>query len=146
VAPPPSVPSPAPSSVPPSGPAPEQPEDVDPAEHGRIDQRPDAVVVLLTGEIDLHNASTVRQLVHTARDQALADGHPLVIDFTAVTFLASVGLDILAEHRRLTHDTALRTTLVVTGRAVRRPLELTGLTDLFPLRATLADALADTGS
>ena len=65
----------------------------------------------------------------------------LVLDLTAVTFLASSGMaELVRTHRQLEGEIPVR--VVATGRLVLRPLELTRLTDELAIHATLADALA----
>ncbi len=70
------------------------------------------------------------------------DESVLVADLGAVTFLASSGLAALiqAAHRAGTTGRALR--LVVTNRAVRRLLEITGTDQLFELHTDRSAAVA----
>jgi anti-anti-sigma regulatory factor len=59
-----------------------------------------------------------------------------------VTFLASVGLQILvATHEKV--SPSARYAVVASGPVTARPIQLTRLDDVFPLHATLDDALAD---
>lgn len=99
---------------------------------------PEPGVALLTvaGEIDTLTAP----LLAAALDRLLAcEDRVLAADLSGVTFLASSGLAVLiqAAHRA---GSTLR--LIVPGRAVRRPLEITGTDQLFDLHAGRATALA----
>jgi anti-sigma B factor antagonist len=94
-------------------------------------------VVSVTGEIDLVTAPTREQALGTV----LAGGPTaLVIDLSAVEFLGSVGLKILAAtYEKLGKSTEFG--VVARGPATRRPIHLTGLDKTFPLYPTLDDAL-----
>src|SRR5262245_2165052 len=104
------------------------------------DRRGGAVVVRLVGEIDLTSLRSMR----SALAAALADGvapHPGVVGLTGVGFLASGGLAELAvaHERAAEQGTPLR--LVATGRAVLRPLEVTGLAASLDIRPDVTAAL-----
>jgi anti-anti-sigma factor len=101
--------------------------------------RADAVVVAFAGEWDMATADHAEAAV----DEALDRGRPVVVlDLAGVTFFASAGLNLLVRlHRELAgKDVAVR--LAGAGRAVSRPMELMGLTELFPSYTSLDDALA----
>jgi anti-sigma B factor antagonist len=94
-------------------------------------------VVSVSGEIDLVTAPALEQAI-----SAVVAGGPtaLVIDLSAVEFLGSVGLKILAA----TYEKLAETSefgVVARGPATRRPIHLTGLDKTFPLYPTLDDAL-----
>ncbi|WP_214401989.1 STAS domain-containing protein [Pseudonocardia lacus] len=100
--------------------------------------RPDAALLAVTGELDTLTAPEL----DTALRELVAGPHPLlVVDLTGVTFLASSGLAALiqAAHRAEDSDRALH--LVVTARAVRRPIEITGSEQLFTLHSDITTAL-----
>ena len=99
----------------------------------------DGIAVLkVGGDIDLATVSALR----TAIDEALKpEPTGLVIDLTDVGFLASAGLQILVA----THDNVRRTAqfaVVANSPATSRPIELTGLNQIFELYPTLDEALA----
>lgn len=77
-------------------------------------------------------SAAVTEAVATASDV-------LVMDLSDVGFFGSAGLSVLVEALEVTAGRKLR---VVASAAVRRPAELTGLTDLLDLYATLDEALA----
>lgn len=94
-------------------------------------------VVSVSGEIDLVTAPALERAV-----EAVLAGGPaaLVIDLSAVEFLGSVGLKILAAtYEKL--GTSAGFGVVARGPATRRPISLTGLDRTFPLYASLDDAL-----
>ena len=88
------------------------------------------VVVAAVGEVDAFTAAPLRSLL-----DALLERQPpeLVLDLSGIRFLGSAGLAVLVEAQKSAkvRDVALR--LIATNRAVIRPLEVTGLIDLFIL-------------
>lgn len=103
-----------------------------------LEQLDDAVVIGVAGALDLALASSLRRAVERAGRL-----HPalLVVDLTAVTFLASVGM---AELVRADRDLGARfpVRVVAAARVVRRPLELTRLTDELAVFETVPAALS----
>ena len=94
-------------------------------------------VVSVSGEIDLVTAPALEQAI-----SGVVAGGPtaLVIDLSAVEFLGSVGLKILAAtYEKLGGNSEFG--VVARGPATRRPIHLTGLDKTFPLYPTLDDAL-----
>ena len=88
------------------------------------------VLVTAAGEIDSSTAPSLREQLTELLERT---PHEITVDMEAVTFLDSAGLCVLAAaHRRATaQGTQLR--VVASGRAVVRPLEITGLWDLLAL-------------
>jgi anti-sigma B factor antagonist len=87
--------------------------------------RPDArhAVLVIEGEIDTLTAGALER----ALNDLLADpSDVLVVDLSAVTFLASSGLAVLMS----------------SARAVRRPMEITGSDQLFDLYPDRTAALS----
>lgn len=105
-----------------------------------------ALVVTVTGEIDLHTVGRLRTaaddgLEHVADDQT---GMSLIIDLTGVTFLGSPGLDALVQATRTARRLREPLRIVVDhNRPVVRPIEMTGLDGLLALHPTLDHALRD---
>lgn len=98
----------------------------------------DGIAVLTVGgEIDLLTAPALQEAI----DGVVAEGPTaLVIDLSAVGFLASAGLKLLA----LTHEKIsewAQFAVVARGPATRRPIHLTGLDKTFSVYPTLDDAL-----
>jgi anti-sigma B factor antagonist len=100
---------------------------------------PDVPVLHVAGEVDLATAPALRD----ALGALLADGAAarVVVDLSAVTFLASSGLAALLEahQRACASGRALR--VVVAERTVWRVLEVTGLVRVLDCHASLREAL-----
>ena len=94
-------------------------------------------VVSVSGEIDLATAPALEQAISAVVDEGPT---ALVIDLSAVEFLGSVGLKILAATYEKLNGRA-EFGVVARGPATRRPIHLTGLDKTFPLYPTLDDAL-----
>lgn len=92
---------------------------------------PAAAVLSVQGEVD---SLTTPQLDAGIADLlAVPDTTCFVIDLSEVTFLASGGLATLIQAAQLVGERGHRLRLVVTTRAVRRPLQLTGSDQLFDM-------------
>lgn len=95
-------------------------------------------VLAVSGEVDMVSAPALRD----ALVNGLADGGTYVIDMKGVTFLGSAGLAVLVEAARIApqHSAALK--VVATARAVTRPLEATGLGEVFSVHESVDAALS----
>ncbi|MGY2082232.1 STAS domain-containing protein [Blastococcus sp. SYSU DS0539] len=76
------------------------------------------------GEIDCTSAPQVRAVLDRLLDAAPRE---VVIDLSAVTFLDSAGLCVLAAAHRRARATGGRVRVLAATRAVIRPLQITGL-------------------
>jgi anti-sigma B factor antagonist len=98
-------------------------------------------VVEVGGEIDMASAPELRECLYQTID---AGSRRLVVDLRRVGFIDSVGLGVLVgAKRRLRehgHDDS-SVLLVGADGLVLRAFRLSGLDRVFPLHATLADAL-----
>ena len=96
-------------------------------------------IVALTGELDLTNVGALRRRVQAA----LSNGRPyLVIDLAEVTHMDSTGLaELIAAHQRAA-EVRGGLVLVVTSPAIRRTLEIRGVSNLFTLVETADEARA----
>lgn len=107
--------------------------DLSTREHG------DGVSVLtVAGEVDMVSAPALRE----ALVPSLADGTTFVVDMTGVTFLGSAGLAVLVEAARVAQQQNAALKVVATARAVTRPLEATGLGEVFSVHESVDSALA----
>ena len=106
-----------------------------------VDRRDAAVVVSLTGELDLYNAEEVRGGLLEA-----CDGEPgvLVVDLEEVRFIDSTALGVLiqAHSTMAARNGFLR--LAAPGLETRRALEVSGLDQHFMVYDTVGEALAAT--
>ena len=95
-------------------------------------------VVSAAGDVDMLTAPALEDAIHAALGK---DPAALVVDFSAVDFLASAGMGILvAVHDQVTPD--VKFCVVADGPATGRPLKLVGIADIIKVYATLSDALA----
>jgi anti-sigma B factor antagonist len=101
----------------------------------------DKTVVAVGGEIDVYTAPKLREQIV----QLVEDGHyHLVVDMEQVEFLDSTGLGVLVGglKRVRAHDGSLR--LVCTQERILKIFRITGLTKVFPVHASVAEAVAAT--
>lgn len=106
----------------------------------RLTERDDMVVVTITGELDMLTVPRAAPVLN----EGVARGKPMVIDMSGLSFFSSAGLSLLVQLNEQRQDPPLDVRLVADQRVVVLPLELTGLRDLFPIHATLDEALAAT--
>lgn len=96
------------------------------------------VVLAVDGDVDLHTAPAVRQVIESALSHR---PKRLVVDLSLVRFLNSAGLEVLlAAHRRAGRHTDLR--VVATSRATWRPLQITRLHEQLIIHASRSAAIA----
>ena len=107
-----------------------------------VAHRNGVAVVTVGGEIDLSTAPTFEAAIATALEDAPT---VLVVELSAVQFMASVGLRILAAAREQLAE-SVQVAVVANNPATRRPLQLTGLDKMFSLYRTLGDALTAVGT
>jgi anti-sigma B factor antagonist len=106
----------------------------------RLERRQHAVVVSVTGAIDITTQATFAQAVQEAWQQ---DKPLVVIDLAGVTFMASPGLAVLVEAQ----ETAMRLRkdlhVAIGSEVVRRSIELTGLAQILSLTSDVRTALGE---
>jgi anti-sigma B factor antagonist len=88
------------------------------------------VTVTVVGEVDTFTAPVLRSSLDTQLEQQPRE---LVIDLSGVQFLGSAGLAVLVETQKAARSRDVGLRLIATTRAVTRPLEVTGLIDLFTI-------------
>lgn len=99
----------------------------------------DGIAVLtVRGEVDL---ATVPALEAAIDDALAAQPAALVVDLSAVEFLASAGLQTLVTTQERVRASA-HFAVVAEGAATSRPIQLTGLDEIFELYPTRAEALS----
>lgn len=107
------------------------------------DERDDAVVVRVDGEIDGLTAPRLRTAIAAAFDRL--GERVLVLDLTEVQFLGSAGLRTLLDSaaEAMHHDGYQPLRVVVDeNRPVIRPIEIVGLDNVLALYHSVNDALA----
>jgi anti-sigma B factor antagonist len=99
----------------------------------------DYTIVEVRGEIDVYTAPRLReQLV----DLVANGNYHLVVDMEGVDFLDSTGLGVLVGglKRVRAHDGSLR--LVCSQERILKIFRITGLTKVFPIHDSVAEAVA----
>jgi anti-sigma B factor antagonist len=104
----------------------------------RVSESGDAIVVALTGELDLYNAPALRDAL---REAAGREPRRLVVDLSEVSFADSTALGAFVEARSALGG-GRAFVLAAPGLEVRRALEVSGLARHFTVRDTLESALA----
>ena len=95
-------------------------------------------MVSIGGEIDLSTAPAFEAAIAGALDD---DPPVLVIELSEVSFMASVGLRILAATHEKVGKSA-QVAIVANNLATNRPIQLTGLDKVVSTYPTLDDALS----
>ncbi len=98
----------------------------------------DVAVVRVHGEIDVYTAPVLRE----ALDKHVAAGRTrFVVDLSDVSFMDSTALGVLVGRLKIvrTQEGSLR--VVVVQERVRRVFAITGLDKVFPIHATVEEAL-----
>ena len=96
----------------------------------------DVTDIEVVGELDCHTAPALSALVEDSLQSAPG---LLVLDLSGCTFMDSAGCRVLAVAHRLAGDRQIGVVCPETNRAVRRVLEIVGLTDALDVRARLVD-------
>jgi anti-sigma B factor antagonist len=107
-----------------------------------VAHREGVAVVTIGGEIDLSTAPAFEAAIAGALDR---DPPVLVIELSQVSFMASVGLRILADTQEKVSKSA-QVAIVASNLATSRPMQLTGLDKVMSMYPTLDDALTAVGT
>ncbi|CAN5260381.1 STAS domain-containing protein [soil metagenome] len=90
-------------------------------------------VVIVVGDLDL---ATAPSMVASAKAEApTADGRPLLLELSGVSFLDSTGLGALIEVRNVAFAVGHGVEIAAQSAAVERVLSLAGLSELFAVDA-----------
>ena len=93
--------------------------------------------VVADGEIDCTSAPVLREQLTSLLDDGVTD---LTVDLTAVSFLDSAGLCVLAAAHRMAAERDVAFRVLASSRAVIRPLQITGLWNLLKAEQVEAGA------
>jgi anti-sigma B factor antagonist len=85
-----------------------------------------SVVVRAGGELDLRTAPILNKQLELA-EAIVVPPAAVVLDLTEITFLGSAGLSVLLRHHERCTEMGSGLRVVPGGRAVSRPLAMTGL-------------------
>jgi anti-sigma B factor antagonist len=97
-----------------------------------------ATVLAVFGEIDM----SVKLQCQDAVSDAVAQGSPLIVDLSGVTYLDSTFLSMLGRASKSVQEQGDSFHLVVSGPTVRRIFEINGLGGFHTIHETLDLALA----
>ncbi len=100
------------------------------------DLRDEMTVVSATGEIDLATSPALRNRLQ----DAIGQRRIVIVDLSDVTFIDSTGLGVLIGGLRRVNESGGEMRIVVTDPRVLKIFEITGLTELFSIRSSLAEA------
>lgn len=98
----------------------------------------EAVVLTVSGEVDMLSAPQLDAAIHTALAAAPA---ALIVDLSKVDFLASAGMTVLVTAQAEVAPPT-RFAVVANGPATSRPIKLMGLDSIVTVYATLDSALS----
>jgi anti-sigma B factor antagonist len=91
-----------------------------------------SVVVCAAGELDLLTAPRLSTQLDLA-EAIVVPPAPVVLDLTGLTFIGSAGLSVLLTHHRRCVELGARLEIMPGGRAVTRPITVTGLDKVLTL-------------
>ncbi len=97
-----------------------------------------SAVVAIGGELDMLNADEVNHVIDHLHGDGINDH--LVVDLTGCSFIDSVGLSVLIAAQ---HAAKSPLNVVITNEALRRVFTVTGLTSVFVLHETRAEAIEE---
>jgi len=95
-------------------------------------------VLLVAGVVDMLTAPQLKEAIAAAGKES---PRGVIVDLSAVDFLASAGMGILVAARDELPP-SVHFAVVADGPATSRPLKLVGIADIVGLHATLDEALA----
>jgi anti-sigma B factor antagonist len=107
----------------------------------RVEPLDDAVVLSVSGEIDLVTAPQLSESINAAMDQ---EPPTLVVDLSDVDFLASAGMAVLLGCNQRARG-RIRFRVVAAGITTFRPMEVAGVPDEIAIFPTREEALAADG-
>ncbi|NLU82493.1 STAS domain-containing protein [Rhodococcus sp. HNM0569] len=96
------------------------------------------LVMSVVGDIDLVTAAQLSDSVTAAVQNGPAG---LVVDLSAVNFLASAGMSVLIDAAQHSDRSRIPYAVVARGAATARPMALVGLDAKFPVFGTVEDAV-----
>lgn len=98
------------------------------------DVRGEVVIITVTGEIDVHTVSGLREQFRVTLNEGYSD---IIVDIDGVSFLDSTGIGVLAG----LHNRIGRLRIVCSQKNIIKIMQLTGLIRVFAIYETLNDAL-----
>ncbi|MBM7859216.1 anti-anti-sigma factor [Lentzea nigeriaca] len=97
------------------------------------------VVVTVEGEIDVDTADVVLEALRLGFE---SDGPAVVADLTEVSFFGSTGISTLITAHEFADEHCKDFHVVAPHRAVKRPLQVTGVAEVLSLHDSVNEALS----
>ncbi|HVT71051.1 MAG TPA: STAS domain-containing protein [Trebonia sp.] len=108
-----------------------------------VSHGPGYAVIAVAGQVDAGTEQRFRDALTSVLSQG--PGH-VVVDLSDVEFMASAGIGVLMGVRRVLADSGGRLALAAPKHGeVTQVLTITGVSDVIPVAATVADAVARLG-
>jgi anti-anti-sigma factor len=105
----------------------------------RIEREDAIVVAVLSGEVDMSNAATVRQQV---AESVTPDEDALIVDLSELSFMDSAGLHSLIELGTVLHERRQQLLLCLPhGSPIERAIDIIGLPSAVSVHADRAEAM-----
>jgi len=99
-------------------------------------------VLEVMGEIDVATAPFLKERL---QEMVLAGNATIIVDLLGVTFLDSTALGVLVGGLNACRDAGGALHLVVSEPRILKVFDITGLADVFPIHASVADATRSAG-
>ena len=97
------------------------------------------LIVTVTGDIDQHNASSIREQIDLRISHE--NVKKLIFDFSALDFMDSSGIGIIIGRYKLMNALNGSVCIIVTKPTVKKLLELSGIRRIVKICDSLPDAL-----
>lgn len=94
--------------------------------------------LVVQGELDVATATALREHLYAAVDRGRG---PIVVDLLAVTFIDSTALGVLIGTKEHSDQRGIDFLLVMEEPRILKIFEITGLTELFSIAPTVAEAV-----
>ena len=108
----------------------------------RVEREDENVVAVLTGEVDMSNAATVRQEI---AESVTPDDDALIIDMSGLSFIDSAGLHAMIELGTVLDERRQQLMLCLPpGSTIRRAIDIIGLphaVSVYPDRSEAMEAV-----
>jgi anti-sigma B factor antagonist len=105
-----------------------------------VDERNDATVIVLDGEIDIATENDFRDTVIAALEKH--PGGRVVLDCTGLAFIDSSGLRVLVQSYKTAQEHGCRLLIAAPSERVAKILRVTALDTRIPVHPTVEAALA----
>ncbi|MFM7718450.1 MAG: STAS domain-containing protein [Actinomycetota bacterium] len=95
-------------------------------------------VVAIRGEVDLYTSPQLREAIERVANDGVVR---ILVDLTGVSFMDSSGLGVLVGSLKRSRERGGDLALVCQEGSILRVLTITGLDRVFPIHASVADAV-----